>query len=65
MNNAGVTFIDGIATAGHSVANRRPLDGASAADDIVLTAAPAHGVPLGARAVIIQIPVVWKRDAVQ
>lgn len=58
MDNAGVTLVDGIAAAGHGVAYRSALERAFTADDIILTAAPAHHIPLWAGAVIVQIPVV-------
>lgn len=58
MDDAGVTLIDGVATAGHSVAHRSPLDWAFTADDIILTAAPAHNVPFWAWAVVVQVPVI-------
>ena len=58
MNYAGITLIDGVATARHCVAHRGPLYGAFTADHIVLAAASAHDVPLWARAVVVQIPVI-------
>lgn len=58
MDDAGVTLVDGVAAAGHSVAHRSPLEGAFTADHVILTTAPAHNVPLWARTVVIQIPVI-------
>lgn len=58
MDDAGVALVDGVPAAGNSVAHRRPLQGTFATDDIILAAASAHNVPLGARAVIIQVPVI-------
>lgn len=58
MDDAGVTLVDGIAAAGHSIAHRSPLDGALTADHIILTTASAQNVPLWARAVVVQIPVI-------
>lgn len=58
MDDAGVTLVDGVATAGHSIAHRCPLEWAFTADDVILTAAPAHDAPLRARAVVVQVPVI-------
>lgn len=58
MNDAGVTLVDGVATAGHGVAHWSPLEGAFTADHVILAAAPTHNVPLRARAVTVQIPVI-------
>lgn len=56
--NAGITLVDGVAAAGHSVAHRCTVQGAFAADQLVLTAATAHGAPLRAWTLRIQPPVV-------
>lgn len=58
MDDAGVALVDGVAAAGNGVAHRRPLQGAFTADDVILAAASAHDVPLGAGAVVIQVPVI-------
>lgn len=58
MDDAGVALVDGVAAAGHSVAHRRPLQGAFTADHVVLAAASAHRTPLRPRAVVVQIPVI-------
>lgn len=58
MDDAGVTLVDGVSAAGNGISHRRPLQGTFAADDVILTAASAHNVPLGARAVMIQVPVI-------
>ncbi len=58
MDDAGVTFVDGVAAAGHSVAHWRPLERAFTADHIILAAASAHNVPLWTRAVIVQVSVI-------
>lgn len=58
MDDAGVALVDGVPAAGNGVAHRGPLQWAFAADDVILAAASAHNVPLGARAVIIQVPVI-------
>lgn len=58
MDDAGVALVDGVAAAGDGVAHRRPLQGTFTADDVVLAAASAHDVPLGARAVAGEVPVV-------
>lgn len=58
MDDAGVTLVDGVPAAGNGIAHRRPLQGTFAADDIILAAASAHNIPLGARAVIIEVPVI-------
>ena len=58
MYDAGVTLVDGVATARHGVAHRGALEGALAADHVVLTAAPTHDVPLRTRTVVMQVPVV-------
>lgn len=58
MDDAGVTLIDGVAAAGNRVAHWGPLQGAFAADHVIFAAASAHNVPLWARAVVVQIPVI-------
>lgn len=58
MNDTGVALVDGVATAGHCISHLSALDGALTANHIVLTAASAHDVPLRARAVIVQVPVI-------
>ena len=58
MEDAGVTFIDRVAAAGHCIAHRGPLKGAFAADHVVLAAASAHNIPFWAWAVVVQIPVI-------
>lgn len=58
MDDAGVTLVDGIAAAGYSIAHRGPLEGALAADHIVLATGPTHHVPLRAWAVVVQMPVI-------
>lgn len=58
MDDAGVTLVVGVPAAGDSVPHRRPLQGTFAADDVILAAASAHNVPLGSRAVVIQVPVI-------
>lgn len=58
MEDARVTLIDGVAAAWYSVAHRRPLQGAFAADHIILATSPAHDVPLRAWAMVVQIPVI-------
>lgn len=58
MVDAGVALIDGVPTAGHSVAHWSPLKWAFTPDHIILAAAPAHDVPLWARAVVVQVPVI-------
>lgn len=62
MDDAGVTLIDGVAAAGHRVAHWGPLQGAFAADHVIFAAASAHNVPLWARAVVVQIPVIWTKQ---
>lgn len=59
MDDAGVTLVDGVPAAGNSVAHRCPLHGTFATDDVILAAASTHNVPLGARAVVIQVPVIY------
>lgn len=58
MDDAGVTLVDGVATAGYGVAHRSPLERAFAANHVILTAASAHNVPLWAWAVTVQVPVI-------
>lgn len=58
MDDAGVTFIDGIAAAGHSVAHRGPLQRTFTTDHVILAAASAHNAPLRAWTVGIQVPVI-------
>lgn len=58
MDDAGVALADGVPAAGNGIAHRRPLQGTFAADDVILAAASAHNVPLGARAVVIEVPVI-------
>lgn len=58
MDDAGVALVDGVAAAGHGVAHWRPLQGAFAADHVVLTAASAHHTPLRPWAVVVQISVI-------
>lgn len=64
MDDAGVTLINGVAAAGHCVAHWSPLQGAFTADHVIFTAASAHNVPLWARAVVVQIPVIWTKQYV-
>lgn len=62
MDDTWVTLVDGVAAAGHGVAHLCPLERTLAADHVVFTTAPAHYVPLRARAVIVQMPVIiWPR----
>lgn len=58
MDDTWVTLVDGVAAAGHGVAHLCPLERTLAADHVVFTTAPAHYVPLRARAVIVQMPVI-------
>lgn len=58
MDDAGVALVDGVPAAGNGIAHRCPLQGAFAADNVILATASAHNVPLGARAVVIQVPVI-------
>lgn len=53
VDDAGVTLVDCVAAAWHSVANRSALERTLTTDDIILTAAPTHDVPLWARTVVI------------
>ena len=63
VDDAGVTLVDCVAAAGHSVANRGALERTLTTDDVILTAAPTHDVPFWARAVVIQVPVVWEQTS--
>lgn len=53
VDDAGVTLVEGVAAARHSVANGGALEGTLTANHVVLTAAPTHDVPLWARTVVI------------
>lgn len=58
VDDAGVTLVYGVATAGHGVAHLSPLQGAFTADHVVFAAASAHHAPLRAGTVVVQISVV-------
>lgn len=58
MDDTGVTLVDCIAAARHSVANLSTLEGTLTADNVVLTAASAHNAPLWTWTVVVQVPVI-------
>lgn len=58
VDDAGVTLVDGVAAARHSVAHWRPLQGAFAADHVVLAAASTHHAPFRTGAVVVQMSVI-------
>jgi len=58
MYDAGIALIHRITTAGHGVPHGRPLKRTFTADDIILTASPAHHTPLGPWTVAVQEPVI-------
>lgn len=59
--DAGVTLVQGIATAGHGVAHLRGLRRTPAADLLVLTTGTTHDVPLCTGTLVVREPGNWEK----